>query len=159
MFDFPSFRPTVGDHKRFNEPFCKILVALAVGQQTDCPPGADHKLANTLIDEFPCRPHWTKNSRDVIARAKKNLDPDVSNLSPGTLLRYRKLTFKDSIYGGSTRCGRDSIWMGYSGVSRGRYWDSTESCLRFGAGVIYDGPVYTCLECILCFAFDLRCIC
>ena len=22
MFDFPSFRPTVGDHKRFNEDFC-----------------------------------------------------------------------------------------------------------------------------------------
>lgn len=23
MFDFPSYRPTIGDHKRFNEPFCK----------------------------------------------------------------------------------------------------------------------------------------
>ena len=23
MFDFPSFRPTIGDHKRFNEQFCK----------------------------------------------------------------------------------------------------------------------------------------
>lgn len=25
MFDFPSFRPTVGDHKRFNEQFCRWL--------------------------------------------------------------------------------------------------------------------------------------
>ena len=23
MFDFPSFWPTVGDHLRFNEPFCE----------------------------------------------------------------------------------------------------------------------------------------
>jgi len=22
MFDFPSFKPTIGDHKRFNEQFC-----------------------------------------------------------------------------------------------------------------------------------------
>ncbi|KAK5660673.1 hypothetical protein OQA88_12037 [Cercophora sp. LCS_1] len=57
MFDFPSFRPTVGDNKRFNEPFY-------------------HKVANTLIDEFPCRPHWTKNSRDVLTRSVKNLDPN-----------------------------------------------------------------------------------
>ncbi|KAL2183219.1 FAD-binding domain-containing protein [Thermothelomyces heterothallicus CBS 203.75] len=57
MFDFPSYRPTIGDHKRFNEPFY-------------------HKLANTLIDEFPCRPHWTKNTREVFARSVKNLDPD-----------------------------------------------------------------------------------
>ncbi|KAK4137021.1 FAD-binding domain-containing protein [Trichocladium antarcticum] len=56
MFDFPSYRPTVGDEKRFNEPFY-------------------HRLANTLIDEFPCRPHWTKNTRDVFARSAKNLDP------------------------------------------------------------------------------------
>ena len=27
MFDFPSFRPTIGDHKRFNEQFCKWLGA------------------------------------------------------------------------------------------------------------------------------------
>ncbi|KAK1758592.1 hypothetical protein QBC47DRAFT_294911 [Echria macrotheca] len=57
MFDFPSFRPNVGDHQRFNEPFY-------------------HKVANTLIDEFPCRPHWTKNSREVLTKAVKNLDPD-----------------------------------------------------------------------------------
>jgi hypothetical protein len=25
MFDFPSYRPTIGDHKRFNEQFCKWL--------------------------------------------------------------------------------------------------------------------------------------
>ncbi|KAK1833118.1 hypothetical protein QBC39DRAFT_390156 [Podospora conica] len=57
MFDFPTFRPNVGDNKRFNEDFY-------------------HKLANALIDEFPCRPHWTKNSREVLARSVKNLDPD-----------------------------------------------------------------------------------
>ncbi|KAK3900844.1 hypothetical protein C8A05DRAFT_45395 [Staphylotrichum tortipilum] len=57
MFDFPSFRPTVGDHKRFNEQFY-------------------HNVANTLIDEFPCRPHWTKNTREVFTRAVKNIDPD-----------------------------------------------------------------------------------
>jgi L-gulonolactone oxidase len=57
MFDFPSFRPTIGDHKRFNEPFY-------------------HKVANTLIDEFPCRPHWTKNTREVFSRSVKNLDPN-----------------------------------------------------------------------------------
>ncbi|KAH6855001.1 hypothetical protein B0I37DRAFT_395286 [Chaetomium sp. MPI-CAGE-AT-0009] len=57
MFDFPSFRPTIGDHKRFNEPFY-------------------HRVANTLIDEFPCRPHWTKNTREVFSRSVKNLDPN-----------------------------------------------------------------------------------
>ncbi|KAH8886762.1 FAD-binding domain-containing protein [Thozetella sp. PMI_491] len=57
MFDFPSFKPTWGDRKRFNEDFYI-------------------NLAHTLIDEFPCRPHWTKNTRDVFTRAKKNLDPD-----------------------------------------------------------------------------------
>ncbi|KAK3394400.1 hypothetical protein B0H63DRAFT_498996 [Podospora didyma] len=56
MFDFPSYRPTIGDHKRFNEPFYP-------------------KLAKTLIDEFPCRPHWTKNSREVLKMSAKNLDP------------------------------------------------------------------------------------
>ncbi|KAJ3493693.1 hypothetical protein NLG97_g4572 [Lecanicillium saksenae] len=55
MFDFPTYRPAVGDHKRFNEDFYI-------------------RLANTLIDEFPCRPHWTKNTRDVFKRAVKNLD-------------------------------------------------------------------------------------
>ncbi|KAM5341553.1 hypothetical protein ACJ41O_014584 [Fusarium nematophilum] len=57
MFDFPSYRPTVGDNKRYNEKFYI-------------------NLANTLVDEFPCRPHWTKNTRDVFQRSVKNLDPD-----------------------------------------------------------------------------------
>ena len=35
----------------------------------------DINLANTLINEFPCRPHWTKNTREVFALAKKNIDP------------------------------------------------------------------------------------
>ncbi|KAL7906784.1 FAD-binding domain-containing protein [Trichoderma velutinum] len=56
MFDFPSFRPSLGDQKRYNEAFYI-------------------NLANTLVDEFPCRPHWTKNTRDVFTRAVKNLDP------------------------------------------------------------------------------------
>ncbi|KAH7037214.1 uncharacterized protein B0I36DRAFT_235884 [Microdochium trichocladiopsis] len=56
MFDFPSFHPTSGDGKRFNEPFYI-------------------NLAKTLINEFPCRPHWTKNTREVFSLAKKNIDP------------------------------------------------------------------------------------
>ncbi|KAK2057538.1 FAD-binding domain-containing protein [Colletotrichum caudatum] len=47
MLDFPTFRPTVGDHTRFNEPFY-------------------HNLARVLIDEFP----------EVLAQAAKNIDPD-----------------------------------------------------------------------------------
>ncbi|TVY55789.1 putative L-gulonolactone oxidase 6 [Lachnellula cervina] len=57
MFDFPAFRPTVGDNLRFNEPFY-------------------HNLATTIINEFPCRPHWTKNTRDVLTQSVKNLEPD-----------------------------------------------------------------------------------
>ncbi|KAI1089500.1 FAD/FMN-containing dehydrogenase [Rostrohypoxylon terebratum] len=56
MFDFPTFKPSIGDGKRFNEDFYP-------------------RLAKTLIDEFPCRPHWTKNTRDVFTNATKNLDP------------------------------------------------------------------------------------
>lgn len=56
MFDFPTFQPTVNNGLRFNEPFY-------------------HNLAAALIAEFPCRPHWTKNTRDVFRLAKKNLDP------------------------------------------------------------------------------------
>jgi hypothetical protein len=37
--------------------------------------GADHELAKALINEFPCRPHWTKNTRDVFRQSVKNLDP------------------------------------------------------------------------------------
>ncbi|KAK2814095.1 hypothetical protein FQN50_000499 [Emmonsiellopsis sp. PD_5] len=57
MFDFPSYRPSFGDGKRFNEPFY-------------------HNLAKVLIEEFPCRPHWTKNTREVFELAVKNIDPD-----------------------------------------------------------------------------------
>ncbi|KAL3487933.1 hypothetical protein BJX62DRAFT_185769 [Aspergillus germanicus] len=57
MFDFPTFKPTVGDGSRFNEPFYG-------------------KLERALINEFPCRPHWTKNTREVFELATKNLDPD-----------------------------------------------------------------------------------
>ncbi|KAH7312516.1 hypothetical protein B0I35DRAFT_488155 [Stachybotrys elegans] len=56
MFDFPSYRPSIGDQKRYNEEFYI-------------------NLANTLIDEFTCRPHWTKNTRDVLQRASKHIDP------------------------------------------------------------------------------------
>ncbi|KAL2062022.1 hypothetical protein VTL71DRAFT_6288 [Oculimacula yallundae] len=56
MFDFPSYWPTVGNHLRFNEPFY-------------------HNLATVLINEFPCRPHWTKNSREVLTQAATKLDP------------------------------------------------------------------------------------
>jgi len=79
MFDFPSYRPNGGDHKRFNEKFCKSAV------MGHCPasriwltlPETDINMANTLIDEFPCRPHWTKNTREVFTRSAKNLDPGV----------------------------------------------------------------------------------
>ncbi|KLU91242.1 hypothetical protein MAPG_09764 [Magnaporthiopsis poae ATCC 64411] len=57
MFDFPSFEPSWGDKKRFNEPFYG-------------------NLAKTLIDEFPVRPHWTKNTRDVLRQSVKHLDPN-----------------------------------------------------------------------------------
>ncbi|KAL4949701.1 hypothetical protein BDW69DRAFT_69929 [Aspergillus filifer] len=57
MFDYPSFKPTIGDGSRFNEPFYGIL-------------------QEALIKEFPCRPHWTKNTREVFELAKNNLDPD-----------------------------------------------------------------------------------
>jgi hypothetical protein len=38
----------------------------------------DHKLAKTLIEEFPCRPHWTKNTREIFDLSAKHIDPDVS---------------------------------------------------------------------------------
>lgn len=41
-------------------------------------PMQDINLANTLVDEFVCRPHWTKNTRDTLKRSVQNLDPDVS---------------------------------------------------------------------------------
>lgn len=30
----------------------------------------------TLLKEFPCRPHWTKNTREVFSEGVKNLDPN-----------------------------------------------------------------------------------
>ncbi|KAF7299994.1 D-arabinono-1,4-lactone oxidase [Mycena kentingensis (nom. inval.)] len=57
MFDFPSFVPTTGDRKRFNEQWYLDL-------------------ARILVDEFPVRPHWTKNTRAVFQNAVKNLDAD-----------------------------------------------------------------------------------
>ncbi|KAJ7085138.1 hypothetical protein B0H15DRAFT_988641 [Mycena belliarum] len=57
MFDFPSFVPTTGDQHRYNEAWYA-------------------KLATTLINEFPVRPHWTKNTRQIFGQALKNLDED-----------------------------------------------------------------------------------
>ncbi|KAJ6626553.1 hypothetical protein B0H10DRAFT_1998774 [Mycena sp. CBHHK59/15] len=57
MFDFPSFVPTTGDHHRYNEAWYAYL-------------------ATTLINEFPVRPHWTKNTRGIFNQALKNLDQD-----------------------------------------------------------------------------------
>ncbi|KAI1352677.1 FAD/FMN-containing dehydrogenase [Xylaria sp. FL0043] len=65
MFDFPSFHPTTGDGKRYNEQFYI-------------------NLATTLLDEFPARPHWTKNTREVFGNATKNLDPDHLTRFKGT---------------------------------------------------------------------------
>ncbi|CAI4212633.1 unnamed protein product [Parascedosporium putredinis] len=31
---------------------------------------------SVLIDEFPCRPHWTKNTREIFERSAKNIDPN-----------------------------------------------------------------------------------
>ncbi|KAL0568926.1 hypothetical protein V5O48_013046 [Marasmius crinis-equi] len=67
MFDFPSFVPTTGDHHRYNEEWY-------------------HTLAQTLINEFPTRPHWTKNTREVFQLAKKNLDEE----SLATFAQIRK---------------------------------------------------------------------
>ncbi|KAK0185603.1 hypothetical protein F5146DRAFT_1070711 [Armillaria mellea] len=63
MFDFPTFRPTLGDHHRYNEEWYAML-------------------ATTLINEFPVRPHWTKNTRSVFEQAVKNLDKDVGPAQP-----------------------------------------------------------------------------
>ncbi|EUC39889.1 hypothetical protein COCMIDRAFT_41682 [Bipolaris oryzae ATCC 44560] len=46
MFDFPTFKPNWGDGKRFNEGFYD-------------------RLAKGLIERYPCRPHWTKDTRDI----------------------------------------------------------------------------------------------
>ncbi len=49
--------------------------SLRIGSTDPHPGRTDHNLASTLIAEFPCRPHWTKNSREVLSQAVKNLDP------------------------------------------------------------------------------------
>jgi hypothetical protein len=74
MFDFPSYKPSVGDRTRFNEPFCKCSSHLVLKYLTI----SDGALAEALVKEFPCRPHWTKNTREVFELAKANLDKDVS---------------------------------------------------------------------------------
>ncbi|KAL0960536.1 hypothetical protein HGRIS_005574 [Hohenbuehelia grisea] len=58
MFDFPSYRPTTGNHNRYNEDWYI------------------NTLAPTLLKEFPARPHWTKNTREVFKMSIKNLDKD-----------------------------------------------------------------------------------
>ncbi|KAF8587550.1 FAD-binding domain-containing protein [Ramaria rubella] len=67
MFDFPSFRPTLGDNHRYNEQF---YINLAV----------------TLINEFPARPHWSKNTREV----KIHVRDDPSDLFQ-SLARFAKV--------------------------------------------------------------------
>lgn len=76
MLDFPSYKPSIGDGLRYNEPFCMLYRCMIIGFMR-LTRDTDHKLAETLIDEFPCRPHWTKNTREVFERAAKNIDPDV----------------------------------------------------------------------------------
>jgi hypothetical protein len=46
-----------------------------------------------LINEFPCRPHWTKNTREVFELATKNLDPDVSSI-PLSISRYGLIKYQ-----------------------------------------------------------------
>lgn len=59
MLDWPTFRPNTAEGIRFNEPFYANLSA-------------------TLLSEFPAaRPHWTKNTREVLANATRNLDPEL----------------------------------------------------------------------------------
>ncbi|KAI9376150.1 hypothetical protein BJX61DRAFT_539163 [Aspergillus egyptiacus] len=57
MFDFPTYKPDTGGGERYNEDFYG-------------------RLERALVNEFPCRPHWTKNTREVFELSVKNLDPD-----------------------------------------------------------------------------------
>ncbi|KAE9397584.1 FAD/FMN-containing dehydrogenase [Gymnopus androsaceus JB14] len=75
MFDFPAFVPTKGDHHRYNEEWYT-------------------KVARTLIDEFPVRPHWTKNTRAVFNQSLKNLNPD----SLARFAKVRKTFDPDDIF-------------------------------------------------------------
>lgn len=74
MFDFPSYKPSVGDGSRFNEPFCKCSWRLIITSLTR----SDETFVKALVKEFSCRPHWTKNTREVFELATSNLDKDVS---------------------------------------------------------------------------------
>ncbi|KAI1430750.1 FAD/FMN-containing dehydrogenase [Xylaria sp. CBS 124048] len=78
MFDFPTFHPTVGDGKRYNEQFYI-------------------NLATTLIKEFPARPHWTKNTREVFGNATRNMDPGHLARFKGTQRFDPKGTFKSVV--------------------------------------------------------------
>ncbi|PPQ72823.1 hypothetical protein CVT24_012899 [Panaeolus cyanescens] len=82
MFDFPSYRPTTGGGRRYNEEwyvdirsafpaFDHLLHSLIDGTYYR----RYHKLEKTLTDEFPTRPHWTKCTRTVLQQSLKNLDP------------------------------------------------------------------------------------
>lgn len=65
-----------------------------------CPPqvylsnGADGRLAKALVEEFPCRPHWTKNTREVFELAKEKLDPDVRSPDKGLANNQHVARFK-----------------------------------------------------------------
>ncbi|KIY68435.1 FAD-binding domain-containing protein [Cylindrobasidium torrendii FP15055 ss-10] len=69
MFDFPSFKPSTGNGDRFNE---------------EC----------VTSQQFPVRPHWTKNTRDVFKQSVKNLNPD----SLATFAAVRKRFDPDGIF-------------------------------------------------------------
>ncbi|KAJ3106478.1 hypothetical protein HDU97_006264 [Phlyctochytrium planicorne] len=55
-FDFPTFRPTTGDNKRFNEQWYLNTYA-------------------TLIEEFNPRVHWGKNNRDIFKNRQLAYEP------------------------------------------------------------------------------------
>lgn len=35
----------------------------------------DANLTDTLIAEFPCRPHWSKNTRSILEKTVQHIDP------------------------------------------------------------------------------------
>ncbi|KAF7288941.1 D-arabinono-1,4-lactone oxidase [Mycena indigotica] len=79
MFDFPSFVPTTGDRHRFNEQWYLDL-------------------AKILVDEFPVRPHWTKNTRAIFQNSVKNLSPDSLKRFAAVRAKFDpKKTFKSVV--------------------------------------------------------------
>lgn len=64
--------------KRGERPGKKTREEKKKGRSQLTGPSLDANLSTTLINEFPCRPHWTKNTRDIFTKALKNLDQDVS---------------------------------------------------------------------------------